>query len=208
MKEFRGLTLIVLAFLFANQGELRAGKYNSVLTPGKEAPGFLNLPGVDGKRHSISDYRMAKVKVLVFTCNSCPYAVDYEDRLNEFQKKYCQSGKVALIAINSNLTPADSMQKMKLRAKEKNFRFDYLFDESQQLAEKYGALRTPEFYVLDVRNQVVYMGAFDDNTKTDQVKQKYVENAVQAVLNGNEIGKAETPPIGCLIRFKRSRRRK
>jgi len=187
--------------------EVRAGKYNPTKNPGDQVPGFKELPGVDGKKHSFTDYQKAKVKLIVFTCNSCPYAVDYEDRLNNFYDRYCKEGKVALIAINSNRTPADSLEKMKQRAKEKKFRFAYLFDQSQQLARQYGALRTPEFYVLDSKNRIVYMGTFDDNTKANQVKQKYVEQAVRALLEGKEVGIQETPPIGCLIRFKRSRKR-
>lgn len=208
MRKFIVWFFIVPMMLLAGRAEVSAGKYNPVLKPGDQAPSFANLPGVDQKQHSISDYDKAKVKVLVFTCNSCLYAIDYEDRLNAFHKKYCQAGRVALIAINSNLVPADSMEKMKQRAEEKNFRFPYLLDQTQQLAPKFGALRTPEFYVLNSDNQIVYMGAFDDNTKSDQVKQKYVEQAVLAELAGNEIEIKETPPIGCLIRFKRSRRKK
>ncbi len=203
----RILVYSLLLLLIATSLEVRAGKYNPTKSPGDQVPGFKDLPGVDGKKHSFADYQKAEVKLIVFTCNSCPYAVDYEDRLNEFYNQYCKEGKVALIAINSNRTPNDSLEKMKQRAKEKKFRFAYLFDQSQQLAKQYGALRTPEFYVLDTNNRIVYMGAFDDNTKADQVKQKYVEQAVQASLEGKEIELKETPPIGCLIRFKRSRKR-
>ncbi len=203
----RILVSSLLLLLIATTFKVQAGKYNPTKSPGDQVPGFNDLPGVDGKKHSFADYQKAKVKLVVFTCNSCPYAVDYEDRLNDFYEQYCKEGKVALIAINSNRIPADSLEKMKQRAKEKKFRFAYLFDQSQQLARQYGALRTPEFYVLDAENRIVYMGAFDDSTKAIQVKQKYVEQAVKASLKSKEVHIQETPPIGCLIRFKRSRKR-
>ena len=202
------MPLIIPLLMLANGLDIQAGKYNPVLSPGDQAPLFSNLPGVDGKKHSISDFEKAKVKVLAFTCNDCPYAQDYEDRLNAFHEKFCKNEQVVLIAINSNLVPADSMEKMKERAQVKEFGFLYLLDQSQQLARKMGALRTPEFYVLDSENRIVYMGAFDDNTKNDLVKQKYVEQAVQSILDGKEVATKQTPPIGCLIRFKRSRRRR
>ncbi len=205
--SMRIIFVFLLLAVSISSSDAVAGKYNPLKSPGDLAPGFKDLPGVDGKKHSFADYRNAKVKVVLFTCNSCPYAVDYEDRLNDFYNKFCKQGEVALIAINSNRTPADSLEKMKQRAKEKGFRFDYLYDQSQQLARQYGALRTPEFYVLDAKNRIVYMGAFDDNTKVERVKHKYVEQAVQATLLGKQADVKQTPPIGCLIRFKRSRKR-
>lgn len=203
----RNTVFLMVTILLATTIQVHAGKYNPKMNLGDQVASFKDLPGVDGKKHSFADYQKEKVKVVVFTCNSCPYAVDYEDRLNDFYDTYCKQGKVALITINSNRTPADSLEKMKSRAKAKKFQFSYLFDQSQQLARQYGALRTPEFYVLDSDNRIVYMGAFDDNTKHSKVKQKYVEDAVVATLGGKEIDIKETPPIGCLIRFKRSRSR-
>lgn len=183
------------------------GKYNEKLSIGDKAPSFAKLPGVDGKTYSSADFAKAKVLVVVFTCNSCPYAVDYEDRLVAFDGKYREGGDVALVAINCNLIEADSLENMKARAEEKGFRFPYLFDQSQNVAREYGALRTPECFVLDQDRKLVYQGAFDDNTNAGEVKQHYVASAVEAALAKQLAEVAETPPIGCLIRFKRTRRR-
>jgi len=160
---------------------------------------------VDGKTHSLSDFARAKAVVLIFTCNSCPYAVDYEERFKALTSQHQQNPAVAVIAINSNLTRADSLEEMQKRAKDQQFPFVYLFDESQQLAKQIGALRTPECFVLNEKRQIVYMGAFDDNTDASKVKHQYVSTAVDQVLAGNKPEPAETPPIGCLIRFKRTR---
>lgn len=181
------------------------GKFNEKSNIGERAPAFEKLPCVDGKQYSTRDFEKAKVLVVVFTCNSCPYAVDYEDRLVAFHKRFCETDEVALVAINCNLIPADSLDNMKKRAEEKGFRFPYLFDESQRVAEEFGAVRTPECFVLDRERRIVYMGAFDDSAKEKQVARKHVESAVEATLAGKAADTAETAPVGCLIRFKRKR---
>jgi peroxiredoxin len=200
------LVIVVVCWLAGTAFAL--GKFNEKLSIGDKAPAFDKLPATDGKEYASADFDKAKVLVVVFTCNSCPYAVDYEDRLVDFDKAYRDSGDVALVAINCNLIEADSLENMKARAEEKGFRFPYLFDKSQNVAREFGALRTPECFVLDRDRKVVYMGAFDDNTMADQVKQRYVEAAVQAALKKQTAEVSETPPIGCLIRFQRTRRRR
>lgn len=181
------------------------GKYNPKMSIGDKAPSFEKLPGVDEKEYAFADFAKAKVLVVVFTCNSCPYAVDYEERLVQFHKDFCQSEEVALVAINCNLIAADSLEKMKERADERGFKFPYLFDKSQAIAKEYGAFRTPEFFVLDQDRKIVYMGAFDDNSMVDKVKKKYVELAVQSVLKKEKLDDPETAPVGCMIRFKKTR---
>lgn len=188
-----------------------AGKYNARLKIGDPAPVFEALPGTDGKKFSTADFAMAKVLVVVFTCNSCPYAVDYEERLNGFYAKYVNekpgdaASRVRLVAINSNLIPADSLDQMRARAEQRGFRFPYLLDASQTVAPAFGAVRTPEVYVLNADRKIVYMGAWDDNTNPALVKHHYVEDAVQATLQDMAVTTAETPPVGCLIRLKRKR---
>jgi peroxiredoxin len=185
-----------------------AGEYNPTLNIGDKAPTWKDLPGTEGKRHSLADLKDRDVVVVVFTCNSCPYAVDYEDRINELAKQSSgQDSRVAVVAINVNKIEADQMPAMKARAQEKNFQFPYLYDETQKIAREYGATWTPEFFVLDKDRRVVYMGAMDDNSDPDEVKVQYVAEAVKAALTGGKVAKAETPAVGCLIRFARERRR-
>ena len=188
-------------------GPLAAGEYNPVLDIGDAAPAWKELPGVDGKQHSLAQLADTPVVVVFFTCNSCPYAVDYEDRILALDKKY-DDAKVALVAINVNKVPEDLPAEMAAKAKAKGFQFAYLYDESQQIAKDYGAGYTPEFFVLDKDRKVVYMGALDDNVDPDEVKRKHVEAAIDAVLSGGKPEVTETPAVGCTIRFERRRRKK
>lgn len=181
-----------------------AGKYNKTLKIGDPAPAWDNLPGIDGQQHSLADLADKDVVVAVFTCNSCPYAVDYEDRLIEFARQHSGAdSRVALVAINVNRIEEDQLPAMKKRAEEKGFNFPYLYDESQEIAERFGATRTPEFYVLDKERRVTYMGAMDDSPDLRKVRLKYVEDAVEATLDGKPAPFLETPPIGCAIRWAR-----
>ena len=186
-----------------------SGEYNPVLNIGDKAPEWKDLPGVDGKKLSLSDLKQKDVVVLAFLCNSCPYAVYYENRLIAFAKKHSgKDSKVALVAVNVNKVEEDLPPKMKEKAEAKGFRFPYLFDETQQIAEDYGAGFTPEFFVLNKERQVVYMGAMDDSPNADNVKRRYVDAAVTAALASKLPEVRETVPIGCRIRIERSRRRK
>lgn len=177
-----------------------AGEFNKTLSVGDAAPVWKDLPGTDGKKHSLVDHA-DQVVVVVFTCNSCPVAESYEDRVIAFAEKY--KDKVAVVAINVNTIPDDRLDAMKKRAEKKKFPFEYLYDETQKIARDYGATFTPEFFVLTKDRKIAYMGAMDDKTKADEVKEKYLEAAVDAVLKGNKPAKAETVAHGCLIRFKR-----
>lgn len=182
-----------------------AGKYNQKLSIGDAAPEFSELPGVDDAKHSLPDWTDKKAIVVVFTCNSCPYAVDAEDRLIALHRKY-GNGSVAVIAINVNKVETDLMPAMKEKAKAKEFPFVYLFDESQKIARDFGAVYTPEFYVLDQDRNVVYMGALDDSPDGKNVTRRYVEDAIEATLAGKSPSVTETPAIGCRVRYERSRR--
>ncbi len=203
------LSALVACLTFAVAGTTNAGEYNTVLDIGDRAPAWSNLPGVDGKKHSLDDLKEKEAVVVVFTCNSCPYAVDYEGRMISFVSKHGGAeGKVALVAINVNQVPEDSPEKMKERAKEQNFNFPYLYDASQKIAKEFGATSTPEFFVLNKKREVVYMGAMDDNTDAKLAKTNYVEEAVAAVLNGEMPKTKETVARGCLVRYAKERRRK
>jgi peroxiredoxin len=180
-----------------------AGQYNAVRNIGDAGPAWKDLPGTDDKKHSLADLDK-KVVVVVFTCNSCPAATDYEDRIIALAKKYAD--RVALVAINVNRTPADSLEKMKKRAEEKQFPFPYLFDETQQIAKDYGAAFTPEFFVLGPDRKIVYMGGMDDNSNPAETKVTYLAPAVEAALAGTQPAVAEAVARGCRIRFARERR--
>ncbi len=177
-----------------------AGEFNKTLSVGDAAPAWADLPGTDGKKHSLADHA-GKPVVLVFTCNSCPVAESYEDRVIAFAQKY--KDKLAVVAINVNTIPDDRLDAMKKRAAHKKFPFEYLYDETQKIARDYGATFTPEFFLLTTDRKVAYLGAMDDKTKADEVKEKYLEAAVDAVLAGEKPAKAETVAHGCLIRYKR-----
>jgi peroxiredoxin len=203
------MALAVLTSIPTVATRAQAGQFNSVLSIGDPGPAWKDLPGVDGKRHSLADLQDREIVVVVFTCNSCPIASDYEDRIIAFAKKYCGPGqKTALVAINVNTVEEDLLPHMKERATAKGFPYPYLFDESQKIGKAYGALFTPEFFVLDKDRKIAYMGAFDDNVEPTKTKHAYLEPAVEAVLKGGKADPAETQASGCLIRYARNRRKK
>lgn len=174
---------------------------------GDAAPSWSDLPGTDDGKHSLKDLQEKRVIVVCFTCNSCPYSVDYEDRLIEFHKKYSDRKEgVALIAINANHKPAEQLDRMKERARIKEFPFPYLKDETQKVAASYGANFTPEFFVLNEDRRIVYIGAMDDKTEAEKVEQHFVDLAVEAALK-NELPTITTNPArGCSIPYKRKKR--
>lgn len=164
------------------------------------------LKNVSGETVSLSDFEQAKGFLVVFTCNTCPYALAYEDRIIALNAKYKPQG-VPVIAINPNnpaVKPGDSFGAMKARAAEKGFTFPYLFDEGQNVYPQYGATRTPHVFLLQKTangNVVQYIGAIDDNYQNAaKVEEKFVENAVDAMLAGEEITVNKTRAIGCTIK--------
>lgn len=166
----------------------------------------FSLKNVDGKMVSMSDFKDAKGFIITFTCNTCPYSVAYEDRLIELDKKYASKG-YPVIAINPNnpeARPNDSYEAMQVRAKEKGFTFPYIFDDGQKVYPVFGATRTPHMYVIAKTpkgNQVKYIGAIDDNYKdAGAVTKRYVEDAVDALLEGKEVEVTTTKAIGCSIK--------
>ena len=174
---------------------------------GDPAPEWKDLKGTDDKTHSLSDLKDKHVVVVCFTCNSCPYAVDYEDRMIELQKKYVDHpAGVVLVAINANRKPSEQLDKMKQRAEDKKFTFAYLIDETQQVANSYHANFTPEFFVLNKERKVVFVGAMDDKTDAAQVTAPYVEQAIEAALKNELPVTQRVPARGCAIPYKRSRK--
>jgi peroxiredoxin len=172
---------------------------------GTNAPDFRDLPGVDGKKYSLSSFAGKKVTVVVFSCNHCPYVQAYEERMIAFQHEYAAKG-VQLIAINSNEIehyPENNFDAMVERAKMKGYTFPYLRDDDQSVATAYGATHTPEFFVFDDKRKLRYHGKFDDNYQNPQkVRSTYVRNAVDALLEGKDVAEPETYSIGCTIKWK------
>lgn len=179
-----------------------AAEFNKKLNIGDAAPAWTGLEGVDGKMHSLSDLKGKDVVVVCVTCNHCPIAVAYEDRIIDFVKKYAgPSDKVGFVAICVNNLEADKLPNMKERAKAKGFNFEYLHDPSQKIGKAYGASVTPEFFVLDKNRKVVYMGAMDDNNSASKATTNYLEAAVKAALAGKKPEKAETRARGCGVKY-------
>jgi peroxiredoxin len=196
------LALPLLALL-ASPTAAGPGKFNKVLAPGDAAPAWENLEGTDGKKHSLADLKDKDVVVVVFTCNSCPVAEGYEPRIVAFAEKYAKpDAKVALVAINVNTGKADALPAMKERAQKRKFNFAYLYDSSQEIARKYGAMYTPEFFVLGKDRKVFYTGAMDDKSPPGEPKTHHLEAAVTAALAGKPIDAKETSAgAGCRIKF-------
>lgn len=187
------------------KAEMVSNKMADGLEVGDKAPNF-NLKNHDGTMISLADYAGKKGTIVTFTCNHCPYAVMYEDRLNDLHSKYASQG-YPVLAINPNdpeVKPADSFEKMGERVKEKGFEFAYLFDDGQKVYPQYGATKTPHIFLLDSEHTVKYIGAIDDNPQdASGVKKKFLEDAIAALEAGNDPDPNFTKAIGCSIKVKK-----
>ncbi len=175
---------------------------------GQSAPDF-KLPGVDAKSYTLDSFKASKLLVIAFTCNHCPFVIGCEDRMNDFYADYSARG-VAMAAVNSNETeghPTDSFEHMVQRAKDKQFKFAYVRDESQDVALAYGALRTPHFYLFDADRKLRYTGRMDDNPRNPGKETTHeLRDAVDALLAGKEPAVSITNPIGCNVKWKGTER--
>ena len=197
--------LVVVVVLFVNAGNPSRIEAYGV---GDYASDF-DLPNIDGKNVSLADYTNAKGFIVVFTCNTCPYAQAYESRVVDLDKKYASKG-FPVIAINPNdidQQPDDSMEKMKSRAMDKGYTFPYLRDDSQTVAQAFGATKTPHVYILNKeandKYKIEFIGAIDNSPRdASDVSERYVEDAVDALLNGKKPTVTEKRAIGCTIKWK------
>jgi peroxiredoxin len=167
------------------------------------APSF-DLPGVDGRSHSLDDYAAAPVLVLVQSCNHCPYVLAWEGRINELQQEFRDRG-VRIVAISSNdaeAYPTDSFEAMVDHAREAGYTFDYLYDETQDVARALGSERTPEAFVYDADRRLVYHGAVDDDRDGESITAHYLRDAIEAALAGEAPPVADTPPVGCTVKWR------
>jgi peroxiredoxin len=200
MKTIFSLLLLFTTVIFTVDSQNKGYDIGDVATDFK-------LKNIDDKWVSLSDFKEAKGFIIVFTCNTCPYAVAYEDRIEALNKKYAPKGYplIAIMPNNVKTKPGDSMKEMQKRAKQKGFTFPYLMDADQSIYPQYGATKTPHIYVLELTDRgpvVQYIGAIDDNYKDATfVKNKYVENAVDALLDGVSFEVHKTKAIGCSIKL-------
>jgi peroxiredoxin len=190
-----GSLVLVSALMFVGSASA-ANK----LKIGDAGPTFTGLNGTDSKSHSLSDYKDAKALVIVFTCNHCPVAKAYQDRLIAIQKDYQDKG-VQVIAICVSKGEADDLAAMKQRAESAGFNFPYLYDPTQKSGIDYGATCTPHVFVLDKDRKLAYTGAIDDSMQADSVKKQYVRAALDAILAGKEPETATTRQQGCGIHY-------
>ena len=165
----------------------------------------VKMMDITGKKVSLGEAKRENGLLVIFSCNTCPWVIKWEDRYVELAKKY-QSKGVGMIALNSNETTfesSDSMDEMKKHAKENNYNFYYARDDGSKLAREFGATRTPHVYLFNAEDRLVYRGAIDDNAKNQKkVKKPYVADAIDAMLAGNTIKYASTKALGCGIKFK------
>lgn len=206
MKKAFNLAILLVATIGVFVAATTIPKSGEGLAIGDTAPDFA-LKNIDGKTVSLADYKNAKGYVVIFTCNTCPYSMMYEQRISELHNKYAAKG-YPVIAINPNdpaVKAGDSYERMQERATAKKFPFAYLLDDGQEVYPAYGATRTPHIYLLDADKKVQYIGALDNNPQNaDAVTTKYVEEAIAALEAGKTPETTTTKAIGCSIKAKRS----
>lgn len=173
------------------------------LETGSEAPEFT-LKGTDGKMHSLKDFSKAKFLVIFFTCNHCPYVINSDETTRQVAEKFKDKG-VIFVGINSNSPhtyPEDSYDHMVKRMHEHHFPWLYLHDQTQEIAKKYGALRTPHFYVFDQSRKLVYTGRGVDNPRNpSKIHVNDLERALDELTSGKKVTIPRTNPIGCNVKW-------
>lgn len=193
------LSFILLAFFSSSFIEL------DQLAIGDKAPkSELKMMGIDGKSTSLKDLKKENGVCVIFSCNTCPYVIAWEDRYNELNK-YCKENNIGFVLVNSNEAKRsgdDSMAKMKAHAKEKGYDgFAYVVDENHVLADAFGATKTPDVFLFNGKMELAYKGAIDDNSKDkDAVEEPFLKKALEAMKAGLPIDPSETKAIGCSIK--------
>ena len=173
------------------------------LKTGDSAPDF-ELLGIDDKKHSLRDYQDYQGTLVIFMCNHCPYVKAKIEAIKEIHQKF--KDKIAIVGINSNDAisyPDDSFESMKKIAEEKDMKFDYLVDETQEIAQKYGAICTPDPFFFDKDMKLIFHGRIDNAMKPeDTASEKTMINNIEKYLSGEKIEKDFDPSIGCSIKWK------
>ena len=184
----------------------------ATLSLGSPAPDF-SLPGVDDRDHSLKEFADAKLLVVVFTCNHCPTAQYYEERLKQVATDYKDKG-VAVVAIMPNDSKSvrldelgwtdlsDSFEEMKIRARDRAFNFPYLYDgDNETVARAYGPVATPHVFLFDAARKLRYVGAIDDSERIQHVTKYYLRDAIDALLAGKELAVTKTKVVGCSVKW-------
>ena len=195
MKKFISIILIgCLTILSAKELDL-----GSILPLGD-----IKMADISGKDVSLNDAKGKNGLLVIFSCNTCPWVIAWEDRYVELADSYKDKG-VGIVAINSNekqFETVDSMEEMQAHAKEQGYNFYYTMDNGSKLASEFGATRTPHIYLFDKKDKLVYRGAIDDNArKPDKVENTYLADAIDNMLAGSAIDPAATKALGCAIKF-------
>lgn len=178
---------------------------SNMIELGTKAPDF-QLPDTDGNLVSLTDFESHKGLLVIFMCNHCPYVKHIRDALANLARRYTASG-IGIVGINSNdvtAHPADSPDKMREEVEAAGYCFPYLFDESQEVAKKFGAACTPEFFLFDGSSHLIYRGQFDDSRPGNdiEVTGKDLQSAVDSLLNGRPPLEYQVPSVGCNIKWK------
>jgi peroxiredoxin len=199
-----------LILLFAGSRIISVLAYSGSPFKAGDTASDFNLKNVNGKYVSLSQFEDAKGFIVVFSCNTCPVVKKYEERIIKLNEEFSSRG-YPVIAINSNdriVSPGDSYEEMKKLASDKGYKFEYLYDESQDVAKQYGATNTPHVYVLSKKDgnlKVEYVGAIDNNAdEASKADKKYVQDAVNSLLKGQSAQVAGTKAVGCGIKWKKA----
>lgn len=178
------------------------------LKPGDRLPesvASVKMPGVDGKEVTLKELVGPKGLLVIFSCNHCPWVKAWQSRMVALGNEYMEKG-VGVVAVNSNdptKYPDDDMDHMVAQAKEHGYRFPYVMDTTSGVARAFGATRTPEVFLFDAQGKLVYHGAIDDNAeKPEEVKKRYLAEALEALVAGKPVPVAETKALGCTIKFR------
>src|SRR6266568_9422023 len=200
------LSVASLSYVFADDFQ------PPTLALGSPAPDF-DLPGVDGRNHKLKDFARAKLLVVVFTCNHCPTAQYYEERIKQLVTDY-KDKSVAVVVIMPNdpksvrldelgwTDLSDSFAEMKIRARDRQFNFPYLYDgDTESVAHAYGPVATPQAFLFDAARKLRYVGAIDDSERVQHVQKQHVRDAIEALLAGREPALSKTKVVGCSVKW-------
>jgi len=217
MSKWSRRSLVVALVILSTAGvSWSATQKIEPLKIGQKAPDF-NLPGVDGRNYKLADFAKADILVVIFTCNHCPTAQAYEERIKKLAADYKDKG-VAVVAISPNDPRAvrldelgysdmsDSFEEMKIRASDMEFKFPYLYDgDAQSVSRAYGPVSTPHVFIFDKERKLRFVGRIDNAEKLERVKSHDTRNAIEALLAGRKIPVENTRTFGCSIKWSSKR---
>lgn len=190
-------TMLFSVAVFAETGKIGIGDEATLMN--------VKMTDVSGDRISMADAKKENGLLVMFSCNTCPFVIRWEDRFNGL-KEWADKHDVGMIVLNSNYQKRDgddSFENMKKKASDKGYKFNYVVDEDSKIANAFGGQTTPHVFLFDGDMELVYKGAIDDSYKSaDEVKKAYVKDAIASIASGDEVKLAETKPVGCSIKRK------